>query len=366
VDKPTAILFGPLPPPYGGVSVFMDTIRDAAISRGVRVWSYTGRPQEKDSGQVRFVNHRRFGHILALIREGRKGRITDSTHFHLENPNVLVLPLWVLAKFFLGFTWIKLLHDGSLPSRFTTFSHRQKWLFRMAIRNIDEFIVYSRDLESWLRREARFAGKIWFIPLLLPLPTNWGREPLAAPLLEKLDRFSERKRSVCSIGVFIPSYGFHHVVEAIEILRSETNEDIGLLLLDGHFAFDAAYRNKVLAGRDWIEVAENVRNPCLKEVFSRCDVFVRAFEHESFGLSRIEALWCGTPVIATNVGETRGMLLYDFGDVERLRGNLETVFDGDHGIDIPMWAAVFKDEAKDNLKDYLSVLTGEATETCAD
>ena len=36
------------------------------------------------------------------------------------------------------------------------------------------------------------------------------------------------------------------------------------------------------------------------------------------GISRIEALWCGVPVVATRAGETRGMLLYDFGDVEQL------------------------------------------------
>src|SRR4030095_10597496 len=86
---------------------------------------------------------------------------------------------------------------------------------------------------------------------------------------------------------------------------------------------DESYRDEVLCGRDWITVLEKIPNPEIYEILRLSDVFVRAFADESYGISRVEALWCGLPVIATRAGETRGMLLYDFGDVEQLVNQLE-------------------------------------------
>lgn len=362
-----SILFGPLPPPYGGVSVFMNAICAPVIERGVHVWSYLARGGYPDSAEnPRYVNHRRFAHIWALFREGRHAQITDSTHFHLEYPNILLLPMWIFAKSVLRFRWIKLLHDGSLPSRYENFGPVKKWLFRAAIYNIDEFIVYSRDLESWLKQVIKFERKIAFMPLLLPLPADWGIKSVDAELTEKLERFSAHQKRVSSIGVFIPSYGFHHVAAEIEKIRRETNEDIGLLLVDAQFAENDGYRESVVKGRDWIEIATKVPHPCLNHVFSKSHVFVRAFEHESFGLSRVEALWCGTPVIATNIGETRGMLLYDCGDMDQLRHHLKEVLAGRFEIDIARWADIFQMEAQENLKNYVRAITGDTSEAYAD
>lgn len=367
VTKAHSILFGPLPPPYGGVSVFMDAICDHVVSHGASVWSYKGkkRPSGSENG-VRYVNHRKLNHIRALLRDGRAARITDSTHFHLEYPNPLLLPAWLAAKRFLRFEWIKILHDGSLPSRYERFTRAQKQLFRAAIRDIDEFIVYSRELETWLRDVAVFAGKISFIPLLLPLPAGWGDARVDANLTATLERFAGHRKRVSSIGVFIPSYGFHNVADAVEKIREETNDDVGLLLVDGEFARDDEYRERVLRERPWIEVAPSVPNPALGQVFKQSQVFVRAFEHESFGLSRIEALWCGVPVIATNVGETRGMMLYDYGDVNALRGHLETVFAGEVDIDVEKWADIFQLESEENLDRYIEVITGSTAKINAD
>lgn len=353
------ILFGPLPPPYGGVSVFMSALADAAAEGGLTIWSYAGEPQEKHGGETHFLNHRRFEHIWKLLRRGRAGRIADSTHFHLEYPHPILLPLWLLAKFFLRFRWIKLLHDGSLPARFQQFDRSRRLLFRNAIRGIDEIVVANSDLENWLRRVAKFEGKISVIPPLLPLPRT-PEQKAGEALAEKLTRFTAREKRICSLGVFIPDYGFAHVAEAIQRLREESRQDIGLLLIDARFADDHNYRETVLNGRDWIEIVENVPHPHLARLFSGSDVFVRATKHESLGLSRIEALWAGTPVIATNVGETRGMLLYEFGDIGGLCGQIGAVFAGDAGVDIAAWAETFRNEAIENLENYLNAITGDS------
>ena len=149
--------------------------------------------------------------------------------------------------------------------------------------------------------------------------------PLSPETRELLGLWLARTRRVCSIGVFFPSYGFKDVAKAVAELRERTGQDLGLVLLDGAFVRDENYRDEVLSKRDWITVLEEVPNPETYEILKRSHAFVRAFADESYGISRIEALWCGVPVVATRAGETRGMLLYDFGDVEQLISQLQAV-----------------------------------------
>jgi glycosyltransferase involved in cell wall biosynthesis len=112
----------------------------------------------------------------------------------------------------------------------------------------------------------------------------------------------------------------------------------------------------VLWERDWITVLQEVSNPEIYEILKRSDVFVRSFADESYGISRIEALWCGTPVIATRAGETRGMLLYDAGDVEQLSDQLQAVLLYPVLEDPNPWAAHYRVEAEQNLLAVAKVL----------
>ncbi len=355
IQSQRSIIFGPLPPPYGGVTTFMSTLAEEAVRRRVSVWSYTG-DTSKFAGQVKYVDHRRLGHLPSMFQQGRGARIVDSTHFHLEYPNPLLLPAWVAARSLLRFHWIKVLHDGSLPSRFQEFSSVRRTLFRLALRSIDEIVAVDEELGRWLVDDAGYGGKVHVIPALLPAAHDVGTKT-GAKTADALDKYNTYHRRVCSVGAFISSYGFLDVARAVEVIRSETDENIGLLLADAGFARDDAYREQVLRGRPWIVVAEQLPQADMKHLYLSSHVFVRAFEHESFGLSRIEALLAGIPVIATNVGETRGMLTYDFGDVDGICSHLRRVFKGESLSDVEHWAAVFESEARENLRRYWQVIS---------
>ena len=143
---------------------------------------------------------------------------------------------------------------------------------------------------------------------------------------------------------------------AVEELRERTGKDIGLLLFDGGFVLDESYRDEVLWKRGWITVVEKAPNPDIYQVLKRSDVFVRAFADESYGISRIEALWCGIPVVATRAGETRGMLLYDFGDVDQLINQLQAVLLFPLLEEKNPWADRYRREAEENLESLAKVL----------
>jgi glycosyltransferase involved in cell wall biosynthesis len=319
-----------------------------------RVWTYGG-ARSKDI-KARYVAHRRLGTLWALIAEGRAARILDASHFHLEYPNPLLLLVWLLLKPLLGFEWYKNIHDGSLPKRYGDFGALQRWLFRRAVNGVDEFVVVNHELSCWLKEEIKVRQPINVIPGLVPAPTDAANTVLSSGTKEQLKLYLSQAKRVCSIGVFFPSYGFRDVAEAVEELRQRTGKDIGLVLLDGKFVRDESYRNEVLWERDWITVLEQVPNPEIYEILKRSDVFVRAVADEGYGISRIEALWCGLPVVATRAGETRGMLLFDFGDVDQLVSQLQASLLYPVMEDSNPWAERYRREAEENLRALAKVL----------
>jgi glycogen synthase len=346
------ILFGPLPPPFGGVSVYTQALMKHLRDANIRVWAYTGAANQE--GNVKFINHRRLGTFSALITEGRGARILDATHFHFEYPNALLLLIWILLKPFVRFEWYKNVHDGSLPRRHERFSIVQRLLFRLALNSIDEFVVVSDELKNWLQQKLHVNKKVTVIPCLLP-PLA-GEAELGSEIETALTNYLQASKRVCCIGVFIADYGFADAANAVEAVRNETGADIQLMLLDGVFARDEDFRADVLRDRPWITVIEKVANEKIPLILKRSDVFVRAFRDESFGLSRVESIWSGTPVIATRAGETRGMRLYDFGDQEQLAAHLKAVLFGTANDDLSAWAARYREEAENNLRALRKIL----------
>jgi glycogen(starch) synthase len=348
--KKKIILLGPLPPPYGGVSVYVSALAEHLRGCGVRVWALFGYGAAGES-HVRFINHRRLGIVPALFDEGRGARVLDATHFHLEHPHALLLPVWLASKLLLGFEWYKNVHDGSLPARYASFGRVRRFLFRRAVASVTEFVVVSEELRRWLQDEIKVGQRVRVVPSLIPVPARAFDAQLSAATEAALARYLRRPRRVCAVGAFTPEYGFAHAAAAVERLRAETHEEIGLVLLDGTFARDESYRATVLgAGRDWITVLENVPHPEVYQILKRSDAFVRAFAYESYGISRIEALWCGVPVVATRAGETRGMLTYEFGDVDALVVELRRALYAPPREDLSAWAAQYRREAEENLR----------------
>jgi len=320
----------------------------------VRVWAYKGDGQP--GSNIRFINHRRLGTFWALIREGRGARILDATHFHFEYPNSVLLPIWLLLKPFLGFRWCKNVLDGSLPRRHRSFTPLQRFWFRKALNSIDEFVVVGDELKDWLQNDLGIQQAITVVPCLLPPVVDEEKAKLDSATKSSLAQYLGANKRVCSIGVFLSEYGFRDVANAVEAMRNQTSLDIHLLLLDGGFGRDEDYREQVVAGRSWITVIEKLANEKIPEILKLSDVFVRATIDEGYGISRVESIWSGTPVIATRAGETRGILTYDFGDQEALVNHLNTILFGSSEQNTSEWSARYREEAEQNLATLRSIL----------
>ncbi len=341
------ILLGPLPPPYGGVAIFTHALFESLRRRGAELWAYSG-PAPREPG-VHPLNHRRLGFVPLLLRGGARARILDSSHFLVEHPNPLLVPLWLLLKLLLRFEWVKVVHDGSLPARYRGFGFLRRLLCRMAVGAADEFAVVNDEINAWLRDEMGVRRKVSTVNALLPIPPAVFDARLDPGLEAKLAR---HPRVVCSTGAFTPDYGFGQAAEGVERLRRESGEEIGLLLIDGTFARDEEYRESVLRGRDWITVLENVPHPQVLQIFKRSDAFVRGVRFEGYGLSRVEAIWCGTPVVAGRGEESRGIFIYDYGDLEALDRHLRRALFDPPTQEIRQWGEQFRREAEENLRRW--------------
>ncbi|MGH9904018.1 MAG: hypothetical protein ACRD8U_00375, partial [Pyrinomonadaceae bacterium] len=109
------VLLGPYPPPFGGVSIYIKTLFESLKQRGVELWTFGD--EHFSAPNVVFMKDKRRELLPLLIRKGARARIVDCTHFLIEYPSVLV-PIWVVLKRLLRFEWLKVMQDGSLPSRY--------------------------------------------------------------------------------------------------------------------------------------------------------------------------------------------------------------------------------------------------------
>jgi glycogen(starch) synthase len=353
------IILGPTPPPHGGVAIYVSTLFRALRGRGVRLWTYSS--ERTGEAGITYLKPFRLKLIFKLIRELCKARLIDSSYLAIEHPHKLILPLWIAGKVVLKFEWIKIFHDGSFPTRYPTFTALEKRLVGAAVRSIDQFIVVNEPLRDWLRDELGVTRKISVISSLLPLTPDALDANGNQAAAEAAGRNAKR---VCSIGVFIPVYGFKEVAEAVAQLRNESGEDIELVLIDCGYVSNPGYEREVVTDRDWITTLVDAPRAKVLQVLRHCDVFVRAFGLESYGLSRVEAIWCGVPVVATRAGETRGMLLYDCGDQDALIDQIKIALNDstDRRGEIEYWSTVFAKEAQQNLNALISAIGLERAE----
>lgn len=325
--KREIVIFGPEPPPYGGVAIF-DTLLNIGFKKnGINC--------------SRFIDT-----SLKTIGDIESDSVILDSFFHsLEYPEGRKILKCLILKSARKLKWIKIIHNGSLPDRYKDYRLKLRILFSASMGLFDEIIVVSEFLKEWLVNTIGVTKQIHVISSLLPIPEDYGIEPGTR---------EEGVKTISAIGVFTKLYGFADLVAAIEKIQQLNKTTLKLILIDGGVTHDPSYEAKILKGRDWIEVKRQLSHPETLSILKSSDVFVRPSYYESFGLSRVEALMVGTPVIATNRGETRGMAVFEPGDVDSLAEHLGKALEGKTAIDNE-FEGIFRDEAEENLRRILEI-----------
>jgi len=116
-------------------------------------------------------------------------------------------------------------------------------------------------------------------------------------------RYQLPKRFVLGLGTLQPRKNFPRLIEAHAQVRKKTGEGIGLVIAGGPgwMSEDIFYRMQELGIQDSVRLPGYVADEDLPALYSLADVFAFPSLYEGFGLPPLEAMACGTPVVASDV-----------------------------------------------------------------
>lgn len=158
------------------------------------------------------------------------------------------------------------------------------------------------------------------------------------------------KINIVSLGRFCHEKGFDRLIEAIKTLKDKLGDiDIKLNII-GYGEQETVLKNQVMSSglEDIVQIynTENIKcNPYA--MIASSDIFVMASRSESFGMTRIEALVLGIPVVTTNVANSDKLIQNDYGII------VENTTEGiASGIEKLITNKQLLADIKDNLKNY--------------
>jgi glycosyltransferase involved in cell wall biosynthesis len=248
--------------------------------------------------------------------------------------------------------WVETLHSGSLPDRFAGWSSKERRSYTRSLARAARLIAVSGPLREFLIEIGLPRERIELIGPLLPAAIEL--EP-GAPDATTARFIETHDPTIVAVGAMLPTYDYVTVGEVFARLR-RTHPDAGLIMVSTGSAIDHAYRSAVRAALDpsraYILERQDVPRDELLGIMARASVMLRAFRSESYGLSRVEALLLGTPVVATTVGEQHGVVPYAVGDADSLEAALEVAL-----------ASPRPDAAR--LKDHYARIAGDNLDSIA-
>lgn len=230
-----------------------------------------------------------YGSILAAFRRlVKEGWRPDIIHAHFS---LVGLPAIILGKLY-KIPVVITEHRPDFSSQMRTFPERIK--FRFAI-NRARMVVAVSNASKKNFETCGVKNEFQVVP-------NTVNTELFYPLT--FQNRNERKRLLL-VARFYPAKGIPYLLQALAQVK-EKRQDFVLDIVG-----DGAERDKYEELTRSLELGEMVKFHGLKlksevaEFMRNCDFYVQSSLAESFGVAYIEAMACGKPVIASDVGGVR-------------------------------------------------------------
>jgi glycosyltransferase involved in cell wall biosynthesis len=347
VDRDTVNLLGPWPPPTGGVATHVRQLRDDLSDRGVRVrvLGYGAGPMGSDVTPLRFDSRVRFVHrfLTAIPWRG----ILHGHSWITSHPDFTALRGYVWLIRAKGLCWIESVHSGSLPERYAAWQRTEQAAYPRLLGRAHRLVAASEPLRDFLVDIGIDGSRIVTVGPLLPA----GLRVRPAELEVRASEFAGRHDPlIVAIGAMLPLHDFVTVASCFLELRRRY-PGAGLALVSTGAAIDDAHRSSVetaVGGLDEVLYLDDLPHTQLLALMRRASVVVRGPATESYGLSRVEAMIMGTPVVATATGERQFIIPYEFGDPASLRRAIDVALSGE-GTDVGEAIDYFTALAEANL-----------------
>jgi len=185
----------------------------------------------------------------------------------------------------------------NLAFRYVYYTIAGLTLERWAARRVEIILATSQAVrDAYVRDHPAEAERIVVVPLGIDVTCYQHRD--SHELRDKLGL--EGKQILLYVGFSTPRKGLEDLGRALD----ELGHDCRLLIVGKWEAGyrDRFYRSLSSRSRDKIIELGYLPDEVLPSYYSLADVFVLPSLFEGFGLPLAEAMACGTPIVATNVG----------------------------------------------------------------
>ncbi len=187
---------------------------------------------------------------------------------------------------------------GSDINLFAKFPFIRK-LLRYTLANADHAIAVCQALKDEMVQLQVPDHKITVIPNGVDTQKFYP----AAKMASRRELDLPDKRLILSVGELIPRKGFHILIKALKLLRDEYHEkDLYLVIIgEGKYRQELERLIAALGLQEAVRLAGKIPHSDLRRWYSAADFFCLASDREGWPNVVLEAMACGTPVIATNV-----------------------------------------------------------------
>lgn len=298
------VQLGPMPPPHGGVATNMLAIHEALTSCGHRstIVDVTNRKGRQVAANV-LKPRSAFGLVKMLARLD-----CDIVHFHIGGDFSLKLAFLTL---FCGLLPKKksvvTFHSGGY-ARDAVNTATPRSLRGAAFRSVDMLIGVNEQMIKMFRS---FGVDEKLARLILPFELKRPDPSVKIPIgLE--DFIGKCKPFLLSVGALQTEYRNDFLIKAMPSVV-ERFPAAGLLIVgagDIETELKRDIASSIVAER--MMIAGDVPHPVVLHLIDRADALIRITEYDGDSIAVREALFLGTPVIASdNVNRPKGVILLD-------------------------------------------------------
>lgn len=292
--KISVVQLGPMPPPHGGVSTNMLAIHDALRERGHRsvIVDVTNRSEKTDAEHV-LKPRSAFDLVRLLVKLD-----SEIVHYHIGGEFSAKLAMLTL---FCGLLPRKksvvTFHSGGYAKRISETAH--PWSLRgVAFRAVDFVTGVNEQMIEMFRRygvpEERSR-------LILPFELREPDRAVAIP--QDLLGFAEGSEPfLLSVGALEIEYLNEFAIESMQTVIDRF-PNAGLLIAgSGSLRQELTRKIDEMGLKEKVILAGNVDHSVLLHLIERSDLLLRLTEYDGDAISVREALFLGTPVVATDNG----------------------------------------------------------------
>ena len=295
-------------PHSGGIETHVFGICNGFIERGHKVLIFTSnepwtKRRERLYGMRIFRSSIFFtlfngpfapGIFIDLMKEDY-----DLIHLHLPDPfnSIFALIASKLRKKPLIVTY----HADIIKDkrRHKPFKFFYKFFLNCVLNNARKIIATSPNYVEGSNVLKRFKNKVEIVPNFVYI----GRFNPRLKGAGIISLYSlERKRIILFLGRLVPYKGVEYLIKAFKKVKDKIKDSALIIAGDGPLKGELKKLSQDLQIDDVLFVS--VTEEDLPQYYAACDVFVlpSVTRQEAFGIALLEAMACGKPVVATNIG----------------------------------------------------------------